>query len=146
MIMAAVFFSYSIYTLYPSMTKRGDWAQIALFLEQNELPNQPIIISSAYDALALPYCYQGANRILPDERFFDWELEAEPESADAWRREMEYVISKIPPEANEVWLLTNENCETGRECLPLDNFIEAHYTIVQERKFYKETVRLLRKK
>ncbi len=33
-----------------------------------------------------------------------------------------------------------------REWLPLDNFIEAHYTIVQERKFYKKPVRLLRKK
>jgi hypothetical protein len=74
------------------------------------------------------------------------ELEAELGSSDAWRKETDYIISKIPPEAKEIWLLTNENCDTGRECLPLDNFIETHYTIVQERKFYKETVRLLRKK
>jgi hypothetical protein len=146
MMTAAVFFSYSIYTLYPNVTKRGDWARVALFLEQNESPNQPIIISSAYDALALPYHYQGANRILPDEGFFDGELEAEPGSADAWRKQTDYVISKIPPQAKEIWLLTNENCETGRECLPLENYVAAHYTVIQEKKFYNETVRLLRKK
>ena len=145
-VFAAVFFSYSVYTLYPNLTKRGDWARVGLFLEQNETPNQPIIVFTTFDALALPYHYQGANRILPDEKFFDWELEAEPRSADAWRRQTDFVISKIPAEAKEIWLLTNEKFDAGQACLPLENFVEANYTIVQEKKFYKETVRLLRKK
>ena len=145
-IIVAVFFTYSIYTLYPNLTKRGDWARIGSFLKQNETPNQPIIIFTAFDALALPYHYQGANRILPDEKFFDWELEAEPGSADAWGKQTDFIISKIPAETKEIWLLTNEKCNAGQSCLALENFVEANYNIIQEKKFYKETVRLLRKK
>lgn len=145
-ITAAIFFSYSVYTLYPNLTKRGDWALVGSFLEQSETANQPIIVFTTFDALALPYHYRGANLILPNEKFFDWELEAEPGSADAWRRQTDYIISKIPAEAREIWLLTNEKCDAGQSCLPLENFVAAHYTVVQEKKFYKETVRLLRKK
>jgi hypothetical protein len=56
------------------------------------------------------------------------------------------VTGRIPPEAPEVWLLTNEKCEVKQSCAPLENFVAAHYTIVEERNFYKEKVRLLRKK
>jgi len=133
-----VFFSYSIYTLYPNLTKRGDWARIGSFLKQNETPNQPIIIFTVFDALALPYHYRGANRILPDEKFFDWELEAEPGSADAWRKQTDFIISKIPAETKEIWLLTNEKCNAGQSCLALENFVEANYNIIQEKNSTKK--------
>ena len=38
------FFSYSTYMLYPNLTKRGDWARVAAFIEQTEKPNQPIMV------------------------------------------------------------------------------------------------------
>ena len=140
------FFSYSIYTLYPHFTKRGDWARVGAFLEQHEKPDQPIIVFTAFDAPALPYNYKGVNKILPDEKFFDWEFEAEAGSADSWRRQTEFIISEIPADAAEIWLLTNEKCAVKDACAPLENFVRANYTIIEEKDFYKEKVRLLRKK
>jgi uncharacterized membrane protein len=145
-ILLAIFFGYSIYELYPNLTKRGDWARVGAFLEQNENSNQPIIVFTAFDAIALPYNYKGANKILPDEKFFDWEFEAEAGSADSWRRQTEFIISKIPPDAPEIWLLTNEKCTIKDACVPLENFVQANYTVIEEKDFYKEKVRLLRKK
>jgi hypothetical protein len=149
MVFALVFvflFSYSIYMLYPNLTKRGDWARVGAFLEQNEKPRQPIVVFTAFDALALPYHYKGRNKILPDEKFFDWEFEAEPGSPDSWRRQTDFIISEIPPDAEEIWLLTNEKCAVKDACRPLENFVAANYTIMDEKDFYKEKVRLLRKK
>lgn len=142
----AAFFVYSIYSLYPNLTKRGDWARVGAFIERNEKPHQPIIVFTAFDALALPYHYRGANKILPDEKFFEWEFEDAIGSANSWRRQTEYIISEIPPQANEIWLLTNEKCLRGQACEPLENFVRANYTVIVEKDFYTEKVRLLRKK
>lgn len=139
-------FSYSLYALYPNLAKRGDWARVGAFIAQNERPNQPIIVFTTFDALALPYHYQGQNKIFPDEKFFDWEAEADAGSAQSWAKQTEFIISEIPPDALEIWLLTNEKCEIKDACLPLENFVERNYTIVEERDFYHEKVRLLRKK
>lgn len=145
-ILLVIFFSYSIYTLYPNLAKRGDWARVGAFLEQSEKPNQPIVIFTAFDALALPYHYRGANKILPDEKFFAFDLEGEAGSADAWRKQTDFIISEIPADAGEVWLLTNEKCNVKQSCEPLENFVRANYTVIVEKDFYKEKVRLLRKK
>jgi len=145
-VLYAVFFAYSIAVMYPDLTKRGDWARIAAFISQNEKPGQPIVFMPAYDALSLPYYYKGANKILPDERYFSFFTEAELGNPNSFRQQIEFVIGKIPPEAAEIWLLTDENCEIKQSCEPLENFVEANYTIIEERKFYKEKVRLLRKK
>ncbi|MEP6903182.1 MAG: glycosyltransferase family 39 protein [Actinomycetota bacterium] len=142
----AFLYPYSIYNLYPNATKRGDWSRVAVFIEQNEKPNQPIIVFTAFDALALPYYYKGANKILPDEKLFDWEIEADKETKLSWKKQTEFIISGIPPAAPEVWLLTNEKCDVRSACEPLENFVEAHYTVIEERDFFKEKVRLLRKK
>jgi hypothetical protein len=142
----AIFFGYAIWTLYPNAAKRGDWARVGAFLERNEQPGQPVLVFTTFDALALPYHYKGVNKILPDERFFAFEAEAETGSADAWRRQTEFMISEIPNEATEIWLLTNEKCAVKDACAPLENFAAANYTVIIEQDFYKEKVRLLRKK
>lgn len=141
-----IFSVYGIYALYPNLTKRGDWARVAAFIEQNETENQPIVMFQVYDAIALPVYYKGKNKILPDEKFFSFFIEAEPGSAESYRNQLEFIIKKIPPEAQEIWLLTNDKCEVKRTCEPLEKFIEANYTIIEEKDFYKEKVRLLRKK
>ncbi len=141
-----VFYGYAIYSLYPNLTKRGDWARVGAFLEERETANQPIVVFTAFDAIALPYNYKGVNKILPDEKFFDWEFEAEAGSADSWRRQTAFIISEIPPETKEIWLLTNEKCTVKDACEPLENFVRANYTVIEEKDFYKEKVRLLRKK
>lgn len=140
------FFIYSIYSLYPNFAKRGDWARVASFIEANEKPNQPIIIFPNYDALSLPVYYKSVNKILPDENFVVWDFEAEPGSELSAKRQTDFVISEIPPEASEIWLLTDESCDISEQCRPLENFVEANYTIVETKFFYLEKVRLLRKK
>lgn len=145
-VLYSVFFSYSIFTLYPNLTKRGDWARVSAFIMQNEQPNQPIVSFPVYDTIALQQYYKGANQILPDEKIFAFSVEGEAGSANSYRRQIEFVISKIPPEAAEIWLLTDENCVVKQTCEPLENFVQANYTIIEEKDFYKEKVRLLRKK
>ena len=145
----AVFFVYAGYALYPKAAKRGDWARVGAYIQQNETPNQPIIIFKNYDALALPYHYRGVNKILPDEKFLVWEAEDSSASTNIYQRQTEFIISEIPSDAPEIWLLTEETCqkpETRVACQPLENFIEANYTVLDTKDFYLERVRLLRKK
>lgn len=145
-VVVLLFFAFSLATLYPGMTKRGDWARVAAFIEANESAGQPIIVFTTFDALALPYHYHGRNVILPDERFFEFELEAEFGSVDSLRKQTDFVISEIPPDAEQIWLAVNEKCLTTDACIPLQNFIAANYTIEKEKELYLEKVFLLRKK
>jgi hypothetical protein len=145
-VLYAFLFGYSMFTLYPGLAKRGDWKRVAEFIEKNERPGQPILVFTAFESLSLPVHYRGENRILPDEKFFDWELEAENGTPDAWRRQIEFLISEIQPATRELWLVTGEKCSIKDSCLPLEKFVEANYTIETEKDFYLEKVRLLRKK
>lgn len=140
------FFSYSILNLYPNLIKRGDWGRVAAFIEQNEKPNQPIVSFPVYETIALPYYYKGANLVLPDEKFFSFFAEDKAGSPNSYRRQTEFVISEIPSESAEIWLLTSELCAVKQTCEPLENFVRANYTVIEEKDFYKEKVRLLRKK
>ncbi len=142
----AVFFTYALFVMYPNLTKRGDWARVAAFISQNETPGQPIVFMPAYDAISLPFYYRGANKILPDERYFSFHAEAEPGSVNSFRTQIDFITAKIPPDAAEIWLLTDEHCRSGQSCEPLENFVAENYTIVLEKDFYKEKVRLLRRK
>jgi hypothetical protein len=131
------------------LAKRGDWKNIARFIEASEKPGQPILTSQAYDAISIPYHYRGINKVLPDERFFEWSLEDSIKSENGYRKQTEFLISKIPPDSEYLWLLTRDTChlpETAPSCRPLENFVQAHYTIEIEKDFYLEKVRLLRKK
>ena len=146
-LLVLVSFSYSLITLYPNMTKRGDWARVGEFIRQNESPGQPIVVFTTFDAISLPYHYDGINRILPDERFFEFPVgEAESGSPESLKRETEFVISEIPPDAREVWLAVNEKCLATQACAPLQNYVRANYTIEIEKEFYLEKVYLLKKK
>lgn len=145
-VLLAVFYSYSIFALYPNFAKRGDWRRVAAFIEQNEKPNQPIVVFQTYDALPLRFHYRGVNKILPDERILEWGLEDEFGSPNSFTRQIEFVISEIPPEAREIWLITDESCQKTEACGRLENFVQTNYTIEQTRDFYVERIRLLRRK
>lgn len=145
----AFLYPYAVYKNYPQMAKRGDWIRVARFIEANETPSQPIIVFQNYDALSLPFHYKGVNRILPDENFFAWSFEENPSSPAALQKQIEFVISEIPPEAEQIWLATEEICQGAKTriaCQPLENFVQANYTIEKQKDFYLERVRLLRKK
>jgi hypothetical protein len=139
-------FSYSLTTLYPNTTKRGDWARIGEFIEQNESPGQPIVVFTTFDVLALPYHYRGVNKILPDERFFAFEQEAAFGTENSLQKQTEFVISEIPPDAERVWLAVNEKCLVSQACMPLENFVRANYTIEIEKEFYLEKLYLLKRR
>jgi uncharacterized membrane protein len=141
-----VFFIYAAVSIYPNFTKRGDWARVAEFISQREKPNQPIVFLPVYDSISLPFYYRGTNTILPGEKFFAFHTEGKIGTPDSFRSQIEFVIGKIPPESEEVWLLTDENCQIEQSCEPLENFVKANYTVIEEKDFYKEKVRLLRKK
>jgi 4-amino-4-deoxy-L-arabinose transferase-like glycosyltransferase len=145
-VLLVAFYAYGIYALYPNLVKRGDWERVGSYIEQNERINQPIIIFPNYEALNLPYYYDGQNKILPNENFFKWNYEAEFGEPDVYQKQIDYVISVIPPDAEEIWLVTEEGCQTTKGCLPLEKFVKENYNIVETREFYKERVRLLRKK
>ncbi|HSK73597.1 MAG TPA: glycosyltransferase family 39 protein [Pyrinomonadaceae bacterium] len=142
----AIFFSYSIFALYPNLAKRGDWRRVAAFIEQNEKANQPIVVFQAYDVLPFRFHYQGINKILPDERILEWSLEDEFGSPNSFSKQIEFVISEIPPEAREIWLATDESCQKTEGCRDLENFVQTNYTIEQTQDFYVERIRLLRKR
>ncbi len=140
------FYIYGLISLHPNLTKRGDWARVSNFIEQNEQANQPIIIFSNYDAIALPVYYEGKNKILPNENYFAWNYEDKAGSQNLYAKQIEYVISLIPDESDEIWLLTEEDCQTSKACLTLEKFVESNYNVVIEKEFFAERVRLLRKK
>lgn len=142
-------FSYSLYHQYSPLAKRGDWIRVARFIEANERSNQPIIIFRNFDALSLPYHYHGVNKILPDKNFFVWNNEEDPKSENALKKQIDFIISQIPPEAAEIWLATEDICqakETSASCQPLQSYIEANYNVLKTQDFYKERVFLLQKK
>ena len=128
------------------MAKRGDWARVGAFIQENEAPGQPIIVFTTYDVLSLPYHYHGVNRILPDERFFEFESEATFGSENSLKRETDFVISEIPADAEMIWLVVSEKCLVTDACHPLENYVRANYTIEKEQEFYLEKVYLLKKK
>jgi 4-amino-4-deoxy-L-arabinose transferase-like glycosyltransferase len=139
------FFTYSVYSLYPNLTKRGDWARVAEFIQVNEKPGQPILVFTVFDTLSLPYYYHGRNKVLPDEKYFAWEPEAPFGTQASLQRQTDFVISEIPPGSQEIWLVVNEKCLATEACVPLENFVKANYTITQEKEFYLEKVFLLRR-
>ena len=49
-------------------------------------------------------------------------------------------------DADEIWLATAEVCSVTDACAPLENHAFANYTVVLEENFYKETLRLLKRK
>lgn len=140
------FYGYSLISLYPLNIKRGDWENVAAYISYHETPAQPIVIFPVYETVALPQYYKGVNEILPDERKFAFFAEDSAGSVGRYERQIQFLISEIPAEASEIWLLTGEACSIGEACAPLEKFVEANYTVVQEQDLYREKVRLLRKK
>ena len=140
------FYGYSLISLYPWNVKRGDWENVAAYISYNESYRQPIVIFPVYETVALPQYYKGVNKILPDERKFAFFAEDAAGSAGRYERQIQFLISEIPAEASEIWLLTGDACTIGEACAPLEKFVAANYTVVQEKELYREKVRLLRKK
>jgi hypothetical protein len=139
------FFGYSFATMYPALAKAGDWEQVGSYLEKHERPHQPIIVFHTYDALAVPYYYKGVNRVLPDERYFEFDFGSV--SDERTEKRTAFTISKIPGDANELWLIQSDECDkTPEVCEPFDRFVNERYDRVERHEFYQNRVFLLRRK
>jgi len=146
LLLVLTFYGYSLVSLYPMNVKRGDWQNVATYITTNEKPGQPVVVFPVYDSIALPQYYKGVNNIFPDEKIFSFFTEDAAGSPKMFEQQIQFLISEIPSDAVEVWLLTSDKCELGEACLPLEKFVEANYNVTQEQDFYREKVRLLRKK
>ena len=141
-----VFYSYGVTVVHPNLTKRGDWARVVKFVQENERPGQPIVVFRTYEVLAFRQYYTGANKVHPDSGYFRWNYEGELGTAEMWPRQQEWVVSQIPSEAVGLWLVTEEVCHTTDACLSLEKHVKENYTVEIQKDFYKERVRLLKKK
>jgi len=139
-------FVYSDVAMYNGSSKRGDWTNVGRVIRSNESAGQPIVVFPAFEAMAMRFSYSGVNKIIPDSGYFTFEREAAVGTPQSKAHQIEFVISQIPHDADEIWLATNESCTKMETCLPLENFINSNYTVVSQYDLYRETVRLLRKK
>lgn len=143
-LLAAAFFWYALVNHYPGWTKNGDWERVATYIEQNERPGQPIVVFHTYDALALPYHYHGPNRVLPDERFFDFDFGVPTPERISERTA--FTISKIPADAAEIWLVVNDGCKQPGVCDEFQRYINENFELMDQRAFYRNNVMLLRRR
>ena len=146
LLLALVFYGYSLMSLYPMNVKRGDWQNVAAYITSNETPGQPVVVFPVYDSIALPQYYKGVNKIYPDDKTFSFFTEDATGSPKMFDHQIKFLISEISSDTVDIWLVTSDKCELGEACLPLEKFVEANYNVIQEQEFYREKVRLLRKK
>lgn len=139
-------YTYALFSLHPSFTKLGDWVRVSEYVEKNESENQLIFVFPNFEALALPYHYKGKNEVYPKENFHKWFSEAKYGSEGTWTKQIEYYISILPKDRDELWLITYSHCQTTNACVPLEKYIKANYTTVKQKDFYNERVRLLKRK
>jgi len=140
------FYGYSLLTLYPTSVKQGDWANVSAFISATETSDQPIVVFPVYESVGLLPYYKGVNRVLPDEQRFSFVTDHTKSISTSYSREIEFVISAIPSDATQIWLLTSDACDLRDSCISLENFVNANYTVEQDQRFYRERVRLLRRK
>jgi hypothetical protein len=144
--MVLLFYAYSAFALYPTLTKRGDWKNVSDFISQQASPDRPAVVFPVYDTIALSQYFKGPGSVLPTEKAFDFFIEAQAGTPAAYAHQIDFVISSIPVNAREIWLLTSDKCANALTCQPLENYIESNYNVIEDKGFYKERVRLLRKK
>lgn len=138
------FFWYALNGMHPGWTKNGDWARVGAYIQQNEKPGQPIVVFHTYDALVMPYHYHGPNRVIPDERFFDFDFGVS--TPERVRERTEFTISKIPADAAEIWVIANDECRRPGVCEQFEQFLNNKYEVVDQKAFYRNNVTLLRKR
>lgn len=139
-------YGYTIAVMYPQYTKRGDWHRVANFVAENSTPDQPVVVFPVYETIAFSQNYRGPNQIIPKDRIFSFGYEGAHGSPGEYTGQIDHIIANILPDTDELWLLTSDKCEIGIACQPLETFVEANYNVVLDRAFYRERVRLIKKK
>jgi len=148
-LLLAFFIPFSTWQEFAGLAKRGDWERAAAYIQAGEKPGQTILLFKPYDSLAFNLYYKGQNLVLPTEGFFRWSQQNHFNFTEELPRQTESLVSQIPAGSDEVWVLTGEICDNPKtidSCQALDEYFGSNYTIVDEKNFYLEKVRLYRKK
>lgn len=143
------FFPFAFYQLFSPMAKRGDWEKAAAYIQANEKPGQIILPFDGYDSLGFRVYYKGPNSVLPVEGFFPWSQHNNFRTPDTRPAQARALTLDISAATTELWVLTGETCnepETSEACRPLEDYLNSNYTIIDEKDFYLEKVRLYRRK
>lgn len=143
------FFPFAFYQMFSPMAKRGDWEKAAAYVQANEKPGQVILPFDGYDSLGFNVYYRGQNPVLPREGFFPWSQQNNFRTPDTRPAQAKSLILEISVGATEIWVLTGETCHDPKEmlaCRPLEEYLNSNYTIVEEKDFYLEKIRLFRRR
>lgn len=137
-------------TVYlPHPAKRGDWIEVARYIEAREKPGQPILAFRAPTELPFAIHYRGVNPIVPVPRANDrdhWVLEdAQVHSTS----EVNAFLDTLPGQPRELWLVTDTIWSTmgisfGHDIL--DRALDEHFSVEEERSFFASRVRLLERR
>jgi len=147
-LLVAVFSVFSLFGIYESMAKSGDWIRVANFLKAEEKQDQPILIFLPSDELALKRYYAGQNSFVPlpvrdDLKTYDLGLFVLKDETQIIK-----AIENAKADKEKVWLINDGICKFGVNfnCALLESFVEKYYLIEQEKRFYGARVRLLKRK
>jgi hypothetical protein len=143
------FIPFSTWQEFAGLVKRGDWEKVSAYVQSHEKPGQTIMLFKPYDSLAFSVYYKGTDPILPREGFFLWARQNNFNFTDRLPEQTVSLISQVPAEGEEVWVLTGEICDnpkTMESCRALEEFFNSNYTMIDSQNFYLEKVRLYRKK
>ena len=132
---------------YRAGAKAGDWRRVAAYLGANVKGSEPIVVFQAENAVPLAYYYRGPGRIvaLPHPVNFESYDVAQFVVHDAG--DVRATLARVG-NPSEIWLVEAGGCRSLNVrygCGVVEAYVAAHYRTVEERRFYRATVRLLRR-
>lgn len=148
LIMTLILNTFSLVSAYAPLTKVGDYARVAKYLETHEIRSQPVLVFSPEIKLALSYYYDGVNQLiaLPKPEDFqsydtgDFMLTREQEIRQALK------FTSFPPQT--LWLVTDTSHITRNDTYHqsykiLEAFINKYYSIKINQEFNGSNIKQL---
>jgi hypothetical protein len=136
---------------YMTMAKPGNYKKVASYIMEHEKSDQPILIHTPDEALALGYHYKGRNPVVPLPREEDCQYYNLQKYVLGSEDEISAALSKVPGNHEYIWLLTtgtDRNCEyLGVEfnCIVLEQFARKHYRPLVDETYEGLRLRFLRR-
>ncbi len=132
---------------YRAGAKAGDWSRVGAYLDAHVKGSAPIVVFQAENAVPLAYYYHGPGRIVALPAPVDFEFYDVERFVVRSPRDVRATIARVgnPP---EIWLVTAGGCRSLNVrygCGIVDAYVRSHYRTIEERVFYRATVRLLRR-
>ncbi len=134
--------------LYSPMAKHGDYRRASEYIEDNEIPGEPVLLFNAETELPMRHYYTGLNKLVPIPRSFEFD------KWDTNRLVLKNTTTVIDilvdlQEPDRLWYYTNfvdgyGNIKYGREVL--ENYIFSKYKVSNTKNYFHARVMYLQKK